>query len=80
MNNTARTARTAENYTFRYEGGYTARAIETAPNVYAVTMTAPNGDESSAYPTVVDAEKWMLRHAHGQATGHHMLCGCISAN
>jgi len=68
---------TAENYTFRYEGGYVAVAIETAPNEYAVTMFASNGDESSAFPTVVDAEQWMIRHQHGQATGHPMICRCI---
>lgn len=67
-----------ENYTFTYADGYTARAIEIEPGAYAVTMYAPNGDEGT-FPSVREAEQWMLHHFHGQMTGHPMLCGCFAA-
>lgn len=73
------TLRAPENHTFDYADGYVAKAIETSPNTYAVTMYAPNGDESPVFTTVVEAEQWMLRHFHSEVTGHHMLCGCFSS-
>jgi hypothetical protein len=66
-----------ETYNFDYADGYKARATRRGSNVWTVIMTASNGDESPAYGTLVDAEQWMLRHYHGQATGHHMLCSCL---
>lgn len=66
-----------ENYTFGYSDGYLAKAIETSPNIYAVTMYAPNGDESPTFSSVPEAERWMLRHFHREVTGHRIGCDCL---